>query len=157
MPMARCPRCSKLFSKTHAQVCARCEPAEEEDYETVRSYLAKHPNKTTEQVAKNTGVDKQCVLRLVSDGRIKNMAAGEGVWCGRCGAPAISTSKRLCEACLKKLNSELLAQQSQVTLPNKEAVRLDQRAHSSSPPPSNDNPADTGRRLREVIDDKRRR
>lgn len=160
MPLARCPRCSKLFDKKHVSVCTTCETAEEEDYETVRSYLEKNPNRTTAQVAKNTGVSKECVLRLVEEGRIKNVAAGEGIWCGRCGAPAISTSKRLCEACLKKLNAELVAQQSRVSLPEKDEVRLNERAHSSYAPPAGAQDAVTGeessRRVREVIDDKRR-
>jgi len=123
MPLAKCPRCDRIFDKTKVPVCPRCESDEETDYERVRHSLATIPNQTVEQVAQNTGVAVECVLRLMADGRIQNSAANENVRCGRCGGKAISISKRLCEACLQKLNAEIARQQNKASLPPKKGRR----------------------------------
>jgi predicted amidophosphoribosyltransferase len=119
MPISNCVRCKKLFNRVQYPVCPACEPDEEADFAKVRQALIERPNQSAEEVAEETGVDLDCVLRLVDAGRIANVRLGEGVTCGRCGAPAISFSKRLCEACLKKLNMELAAEQSKIVLPPK--------------------------------------
>ncbi|HOE66695.1 MAG TPA: hypothetical protein PLO62_09215 [Candidatus Hydrogenedentes bacterium] len=117
MALAECPRCKKLFEKAKNPVCPKCQADEEADYESVREALAETPNQTAEQVAETAGVNLDCVLRLLADGRIQSMKASEQVRCGRCGAPAISISKKLCEACLQKLNAEIAALQSKAKLP----------------------------------------
>jgi ribosomal protein L37E len=101
------------------EVCPVCESIEEEDYDKIRKSLEENPGQTAEDLAKTTGVDIACVLRLLSQGRIETTAANVGLKCGRCGAPAISLSKKLCEACLQKLNAQLALQQSKIKLPKK--------------------------------------
>lgn len=124
MAMSRCVRCEKLFEKIRSPVCSHCESDEEDDYEKVRQALSDTPNQTAEQVAEETGVGIECVLRLLSEGRIASTAMNVNIKCGRCGAPAISASKKLCEACLEKLNAQLLSQQSKIKLPDKKDVAL---------------------------------
>ena len=124
MALASCQRCKKLFEKFRSSICPACDQAEEDDYETIRQALVEHPNQSAEQLAEDTGISIDCVLRLLAQGRIETTAANKGVKCGRCGAPAISVSKKLCEACLQKLNAELAHQQSKVKLPKKKSVDL---------------------------------
>jgi ribosomal protein L37E len=119
MALASCQRCKKLFEKIHGPVCPNCEDLEDEDYEKIRQALVDHPNSSAEQLAEVTGVTIDCVMRLLAQGRIETTEANKGVKCGRCGAPAISVSKRLCESCLQKLNAELARQQGKLKLPKK--------------------------------------
>ena len=125
MPLATCPRCKTLFQKEGGHsVCPKCVEGEDADYEKVREALEETPSQSAEQVSEETGVDLNCVLRLLDSGRIETTAANIGVRCGRCGAPAISISKRLCEACLQKLNAKLAAEQSKIRLPKKKSVEV---------------------------------
>ncbi len=125
MPLSKCPRCEQMFNKQNTLICAKCQPNEDEDYEKVREALDEQPNMTPEQVAEVTGVGIGCILRLLDDGRIAAMPDGESrIKCGRCGAPAISLSKRLCEACLQKLNSEVARAQATIKLQKKKKVEV---------------------------------
>ncbi len=117
MPLAKCPRCNQLFTKSEEVVCARCEPAERADYEMVREALQKVPHLNAEEVAEETGVARDCVLRMIDQGLIQNVSVNKTVRCGRCGKPAISVSKRLCQACLEKLNAQLAVERASVKLP----------------------------------------
>ena len=122
MALASCARCKQIFTKIRSDVCPKCQPEEEADYEKVRAYLESSPNQTADEVASGCGVTRECVMRLVQDGRIQNMAMADPVKCGRCGAPAISLDKKLCQACLDRLNMEVIRAQSQIKLPPKKSV-----------------------------------
>jgi ribosomal protein L37E len=124
MPLSSCVRCEKMFNKTNKAVCPACLPAEQDDYEKVREALQGHPEMSAETAAELSGVDLQCILRFLEDGRLETTEANKNVVCGRCGAPAISISKRLCESCLQKLNAELVTQRSQVQMQNKKRVEV---------------------------------
>jgi len=124
MALASCQRCKKLFEKLRSPVCPNCEDLEDEDYEKIRQALVDHPNSSAEQLAEVTGVTIDCVLRLLAQGRIETTSANKGVKCGRCGAPAISVSKKLCEACLQKLNAQLAQQQGKIKLPKKKSIEV---------------------------------
>jgi hypothetical protein len=113
-----------LFTKTDSPVCPNCEPDEAADYEKVQQTLEETPNQTADQIAEKSGVARDCVLRLVEQGRIRNVAPDEQVKCGMCGGPAISYTKRLCEACLQKLNLELAQQQAKMKLAQKKDASL---------------------------------
>lgn len=124
MALASCQRCKKLFEKVRSSVCPNCEVLEDEDYEKIRQALVDHPDSAAEQLAEETGVSMDCLLRLLAQGRIGTAAANNGVKCGRCGAPAISMSKKLCESCLQKLNAELAQQQGKIKLPKKKSLKV---------------------------------
>jgi ribosomal protein L37E len=123
MALEKCVRCGKLFTKMRIAVCPKCEPDEERDYEKARESLQEAPNQNPEQLAESTGIDLECILRLLEDGRIAT-APDEKIRCGRCGAPAISYSKKLCEGCLQRLNQELASAQSKIRLPGKKDVEV---------------------------------
>lgn len=115
MPLANCPRCKKMFSKMSFPVCPQCEPAEEEDYNKVRSLLDEQPNVSMEAAAELTGVDISVVNRMLSQGLITNVEFDGKVTCGNCGAPAISLSKRLCQACLDAMNLKVAEAQRKLS------------------------------------------
>ena len=120
MPIASCPRCNETFSKDgESMVCDNCEAAEESDYETVRLYVADHPDCTPSDVVEATGLERELVLRVVDSGRVAQVESAGTIVCGKCGAPAISLAKRLCEACLAELDSQLARTKSQIKLPPK--------------------------------------
>ena len=125
MPLATCERCNKMFSKTGDDpICPKCRPEEDEDYERIRDSLQDNPNQTAEQVSEGTGVELTCVLRCIETGRIQNIATSREVRCGMCGSPAISLSKKLCQACLNKLTQDVAKAQSRIRLPKKQDVEL---------------------------------
>ncbi len=125
MPLSACKRCGKLFMKSsELSICSTCIPEEEADFEKVRNLLDTTPDLTSEEVSQATAVSLDCVLRLIEAGRIRLVTPDTQVRCGRCGAPAISMSKKLCEACLNKLNQELAEQQSKIRLPKKKRLQI---------------------------------
>jgi len=100
---------------------------EEGDYDKVRRHLDAHPDVNAEQVCEATGVDIECILRMVNEGLVANAALLEGkVKCGMCGAPAISASKRLCQACLEKLNARVADARARVKVDDKPKVQIGQ-------------------------------
>jgi protein-arginine kinase activator protein McsA len=105
-----------MFNKTEVAVCNDCLPHEENDYDKVRAVIEKSPNMSADEVAEHADVQIDVVKRMLAQGIVAMKTASERVECGMCGAPAISVSKRLCQACLDKLNAQMLRAQSQVKL-----------------------------------------
>jgi len=126
MPLAGCPRCKKMFNKKQDQaVCDACSEIEEQEQDQVREYVSKHPDSSPAEVAESLKIDLEVVMRAVNSGRIAQVSNREAVRCGRCGAPAISLSKKLCETCLAELNAEFAKQRSDVKLPPKKWSNLE--------------------------------
>ena len=112
MPLTKCVRCKKLFNKMENPVCGDCMPAEQDDFETIRKYVAENEGADALVVSKATGVDINCVNRMIENGNIATLSAdldASSFTCGQCGAPAISSTKRLCQDCLDKLNLKMMA------------------------------------------------
>lgn len=106
LELKTCARCGRLFSSMKSGVCSTCEPDEENDFTRIRDVLSRTPGLNVEEVSKEAKVSVDCVLRMLEQGRIENTALANPVQCGQCGAPAISVSKRLCQACLTKLDQQ---------------------------------------------------
>lgn len=98
-----CPRCEQPYFKLGVQVCPKCQGDEEADYAKINNVLATAPGLDADAVAEEAGVRLACVLRMLKSGRIQAVA-DEPAICGRCGAPAISHSKKLCMNCLGELD-----------------------------------------------------
>jgi predicted amidophosphoribosyltransferase len=128
MTISKCPRCGKMFNKVaQAKLCQICFPEEEKDYEKVREVIARDPNLNVEQASKESGVAVEVVQRMLDEGLIESqsLTGGEQVACGRCGKPAISRSKRLCQDCLTKLNAQVAMAQMSMRRPPKKDVQVD--------------------------------
>ena len=144
MALTTCPRCDKLFNKISSPCCPPCQEEEEKDYEIIRSSLEENPDINSEGIAELTGVKLEVIMRMLDDGRIASTALLERskITCGRCGAPAISASKRLCQKCLDTLNKEMAETRRSIQLDAKKKVQLGEFG--------------SGQTVRDAMDDKRR-
>lgn len=104
--LSKCARCAKLFNKIMTDVCLQCQPEEDADFTRIRDVLVQTKGLNATQVADQAGVTIDCVVRMLREGRIENVSHDSDVTCGRCGAPAISETKRLCQRCLVDLDRE---------------------------------------------------
>ncbi len=112
MALASCCRCKKMFNKIKSPVCPVCRPIEEAEYEKIHKIVQDHPDLNASEVAERAEVEEAVVQRMLKEGLISNSTINAGITCGRCGAPAISASKKLCQACLEKLNAEMTRAQA---------------------------------------------
>jgi predicted amidophosphoribosyltransferase len=126
MSLAACPRCKKVFDKTRSAVCTRCQDAEDDDFDKIRAVLDHTPDLNAEQVAEEGQVTVDCVMRMIAEGFISSVSLADPIKCGRCGAPAISLSKRLCPACLEKLSAQTARTQSKIKIEPKKDVQVDE-------------------------------
>ena len=106
LKLAKCARCTKLFSKIHSEVCDSCQPDEDSDFNKIHEVISRRRGITASEVATEAEVPIDCVYRMLREGRIDNVESDHGATCGRCGAPAISSTKRLCERCLIVLDRD---------------------------------------------------
>jgi hypothetical protein len=139
MPLAKCDRCGKLFAKTESGICPNCIPDEERDHEAVRTCLNEHPNLSAEAISELTGVAIKCVMRMIDQGLVTNSIFTGAVKCGKCGAPAISASKKLCNACLEEMNRRVAKQRSEISKHASKVVKVGEHVP-----------------IRETLDEKRR-
>lgn len=130
MPLAACPRCKKMFDKGRSKVCSKCQADEDEDFDKIRTALELNPNMNAEQTAVEADVTVACVMRMQETGMITNVSFSESAKCGKCGAPAISINKKLCQACLEKLNAEVALAQSKIKLKEKKEVQVSEFLHA---------------------------
>ncbi len=124
MPLAKCPRCKKMFNKADNAVCSDCITHELEDQDKVRAILDQNPNMNAEALSLKADVPIDVVHRMLEMGELTNVGLGEQPRCGRCGAPAISVSKKLCQGCLEKLNAEMAQAQRTIKLKDKPQARI---------------------------------
>ena len=121
MAIAKCARCGKPYDKIRSPVCEMCQPDEDADYVRVRDVLSEAPGLNAAQAASAADVTVACVLRMLDDGQIDNPESLTPVSCGRCGAPAVSRTKRLCTRCIMALNQEFAETVSRL----REEIRLE--------------------------------
>lgn len=120
MPLTNCPRCDRMFDQRPGHdVCDNCVPAEDVDMERISQFVSNNPDVSPADVASALTIDYQIVMRAVNAGRVAQVANLEAVRCGRCGAPAISHSKKLCENCLAELNAQLARERNNMNVPSK--------------------------------------
>ena len=104
MALSKCVRCEKLFDRAQSPVCQACAPDEERDRELVRDALTRYGALNADEICQITDVDRRCVERMLDEGVIADQTTSAEFKCGRCGRPAISAAKRICQACLSKMN-----------------------------------------------------
>lgn len=125
MPLAKCVRCNNLFDKLTNPVCPACVPEEESDFDKVRAVLDDHPDLGAEALAEMADVSVPLVMRMLDQGLVTNTSlSGTSTKCGRCGAPAISASKKLCHSCLEKLNQNVMKQKHKIALSQSKEVEV---------------------------------
>lgn len=132
MPLASCLRCNQMYNKVNSAVCASCQDAEDADFEKVRKVIEQNENLNVEEVAEAAEVEIPVVRRMADGGLVKQVSAMDGAStrCGQCGAPAISTSKKLCQVCLDKLNTQMTKAQAQIKLGQRREVEIGDYANA---------------------------
>ena len=106
LKLAKCARCEKLFNKIYSEVCDLCQPDEDQDFTRIHDVISRRRGLNAQEVAEEAEVALDCVLRMQREGRINRIEQDEAATCGRCGASAISATKRLCQRCLVMLDRE---------------------------------------------------
>lgn len=106
MAIEQCPRCNSMFDKSGFPVCSKCQLLEEDDYEKVRQILDHNEGWPAERLAEESGVDLAVVLRMLDQGMVSDINLSD-VRCGRCGRPAISSTKKICQKCLGELEKQV--------------------------------------------------
>lgn len=107
MALAKCKRCKNLFNKiVDKDICPACMEKEEEEFQKVKDFLKRYPEKKLEEISEETGVDKKVILDFIREGRLQLAEIqGEGEFalltCERCGKSIVTG--RFCEDCRKKL------------------------------------------------------
>jgi flagellar operon protein (TIGR03826 family) len=103
MELRNCPECGKIFTFIKTNLCPECKQKLEDQFETVKQYLAENPKANIQQVSEGTDIPEKTIAGYLRDGRI--IASSEnknlGLTCELCGEPI--TTGRFCYACSQKL------------------------------------------------------
>jgi flagellar operon protein (TIGR03826 family) len=106
MDAKNCPRCGRVFSHPTKNVCANCEKADEDQFQTIREYIKENPLVTLGELSEATQVSVKRITQYIRDGRLEIAKGMQGdIGCERCGKP-IQTG-RYCPACMIDVNSEI--------------------------------------------------
>ena len=108
MEMRNCKKCGRVFSSFGDKICPDCKREEDELFTRVKEYIYDHPHASIKEVAEETEVEEDIILRFMREGRIE--VADDSLstlTCEKCGA-AIRTG-RYCANCQKQLVGGLSA------------------------------------------------
>lgn len=108
MEMKNCKKCGRVFASFGDKICPECKAAEDELFVTVKEYIYDHPHASIKEIAEETQVEEDTILRFLREGRIE--VADDSLstlTCEKCGAPV--KSGRYCPECAKKLANSMNA------------------------------------------------
>ena len=103
--LKNCSQCGRVFASQGNNLCSRCTKTEEDEYTIVRRYVRDHPGANVFEVAEETRVAEEKILRFLREGRLVSQGFSTILECERCGR-AIN-SGRYCDKCFHELNAEL--------------------------------------------------
>lgn len=107
--LANCLKCNALFLKTKFRdICDACYKEEENDYQTVYSFLKKRENRTATllEVVEGTGVSEDLLLKFIRQRRLQLANFPNlGYPCEKCGE--VIQEGKLCVPCAKELRTEI--------------------------------------------------
>ncbi|MCT4619797.1 MAG: MerR family transcriptional regulator [Marinisporobacter sp.] len=106
--LRNCKECGRVFQYTGiSKICARCQKKGENDFNIVREYIYENPGATITEVAEETGVDEDKILRFLREGRLEIVGENSALIleCERCGK-GIRTG-RFCDECAQELQKGL--------------------------------------------------
>lgn len=107
MEVKNCNRCGRMFQAVSTEkLCSRCRSTDDEDFKVVREYIYDNPDTSVKEVAEDTGVPEEKILKYLRDGKLLLKGENANVLdCERCGK-GIATG-RFCDECSAKLAREL--------------------------------------------------
>ncbi|WAH38680.1 hypothetical protein [Alicyclobacillus dauci] len=71
--LKNCRTCHSLFTSSKYDICPSCVEAEKQLVVEIKTYIKKHRQATTLEIARDVGVDVTTLLAMVRDGRLKMM------------------------------------------------------------------------------------
>lgn len=83
--VVNCPLCGRLATVLVRGQCGQCLREEHAQLRRVQEFIREHGSANAEEIASQTGVPVERVLRWLREGRL--VVAGEAVRCRRCGRP----------------------------------------------------------------------
>lgn len=106
MDIRNCKRCGNIFNYEGSPICLSCRREEEEDFQTVKSFLDQNPGASVPVVVKETGISTEQIMSFLRDERLElHGEAGYVLACESCGDKI--PSGRFCKSCVSKLQSEI--------------------------------------------------
>ena len=107
MSIKNCTRCGRMFqAEGPGKLCARCMNTDEEDFKVVREYVYDNPSCNIPEVAEQTGVSEEKILKFLRQGKlILKDELSMVLDCERCGKPI--KSGRYCDACTAEMQRDL--------------------------------------------------
>ncbi|HHT85201.1 MAG: hypothetical protein ACOX34_07030 [Bacillota bacterium] len=108
MQMKNCDRCGKVFVSSGPSICPECFETEEQQFQVVKRYLAKHKGASARKVSEDTGVPVEVVTEFVRRGHLVgvDLEINETNQCAICKRPL--SKGRICVDCQKALSGSRL-------------------------------------------------
>ncbi len=106
MDIRQCRRCRKLFQYIGNPQCPACVQELDNIFNKVRNYLYDNPRASIEQICDDCGAEESNILGWLREGRLILNDHSAGILpCEGCGASI--ASGRYCDACAKRVKSDL--------------------------------------------------
>lgn len=95
--LKNCSGCGKVYMEIGQGMCPDCYRKEQEDEQTVYSYVRDHDRCSIKQIVDDTGVKERVILRMLKQGRFIASGFQINYPCQGCGTPI--TTGKLCSKC----------------------------------------------------------
>lgn len=105
MDFKNCSSCGKLFRNLGRNICPACLRKDEEEFQKVKRYLAKHSGAGIQEVVDATEVSYDDIIRFLKEARLELKGGEMLLSCESCGE-AIETG-RFCNKCKNSLQNDL--------------------------------------------------
>ncbi len=106
MELMNCKKCGRLFqSKDGIGFCSRCNVTVDDNFSKVRNYIYDNPSLSLKDVADDTGVDVEIILKWIREERIVLSSDSAIRLCQKCGESIISG--KYCAICVNKMQDAL--------------------------------------------------
>ena len=102
----QCKQCGILFQSLGSNICPNCAEEMDRQFHTVKNYLYDNPDANVFDIARDTGVPENLILRFLREGLLTINVADGTLECEECGEAI--TSGRYCKKCEKTLGNLLL-------------------------------------------------
>ena len=102
----QCRQCGILFQSLGSNICPGCAEEMDRYFHTVKNYLYDHPEANVFDIARDTGVAENLILRFLREGLLAVSVADGTLTCDECGEAI--TGGRYCKVCERKLENVLI-------------------------------------------------
>ena len=108
MELQNCRNCKKLFENYNKdnKICPVCKKIEDNQFDTIRTYLERYPLSTLLQVSQGTGLLPKTIVKFIRMGRLMVVENSPiQVECLKCGQPI--RSGNYCSKCATEFRKNL--------------------------------------------------